>query len=89
MRLRNHPQSHFSLQKEFTAEDAAEQSRNQNPPRRHGDTEKHGEKHNFAAIAPEIGFMLALEKGWAQEHRKKQRSRRNMLMNEEIRPSSA
>jgi len=45
----------------LTAKGTTQQSRNQNPPRRHGDTEKHGEKHNFAAIAPEIRFMMALK----------------------------
>src|SRR5205823_13811798 len=45
-----------------TAEPAASRGEQQ-AKTYHGDTEKHGETHNFAAIAPEIGFMLALEKG--------------------------
>src|SRR5437764_4868020 len=64
--------------------------RNQNPPRRHGGTEKHGENHNFACNAREIGFTRTLEK--IQRHttkntEKKQRSRRNMSKGLEARCS--
>src|SRR5437016_4047121 len=68
----------YRQKKQLNAEDTTQQSRNQTPPRRHGDTEKHGGNHNFARNAREIGFMRALEKNQeltTKNTEKKQRSR--------------
>ena len=44
-----------------------------NPPRRHGVTEKHGEKYNLPAMREKIGFTRALEnsKAYQKEHGEK------------------
>ena len=58
---------------------------------RHGDTEKHGENLNFAYNAREIEFIRVLEKLQrltTKNTEKKQRSRRNTLKGEKMRPSS-